>query len=644
MNYLIIGNIYLALFYAFYRLFLAKETFFQINRVYLIGSAFLAFVLPLVHLDWLQRIFESSSVFVARTSLDAVTVYANPQMPTEIHTTAAGLPWWLYVYIGGCCVQLLFLINRYVAIRRLLKENNLGDAYSFLGTIKVDNKQEGSDRVLEHERVHVRQRHSIDILFIELIRLFNWFNPVVYWFAKSVRLVHEYIADEAINKSYADKIAYAELLIGRTFAVSPATLANSFRNQSAIKNRITMLFKDKSTRPALFKYLLAMPLFIAMLVFSSAKVSDRAGDLTSLTILSEPDIDTFYNLVAQKINYIKEARENQAQGIVDVAFEYQNGEIKSLKTSNTIGYTEDKEVERVFRLSEVKRVMPEGKYVLRIKFILWKVSPKELDPPIVSPADHELLKVITIVGYPGTDQTSHTTESNVPPPPPPLRKKGVMKKESGNEKDSEKQGNSARLAEENIASRQEKSKGTKNVEDFNKVEVPPMFPGGLHAFYQWVATHYRYPKEATKQGVSGAIHLSFIVNEDGSLSDIRTLRDLGYGTGEEAIRMLKESPKWQPGTNNEKAVKVAYSLPIKLNLKGMDGGKKTGATEGTKLDLDSALYIFNGKKIQSQGELEKLAHKAGNTGMAMAIYTDKAKLAEYKAGSKNKVVVISTKD
>lgn len=105
--------------------------------------------------------------------------------------------------------------------------------------------------------------------------------------------------------------------------------------------------------------------------------------------------------------------------------------------------------------------------------------------------------------------------------------------------------------------------------DFNAVEVPPTFPGGMQAFYKWVSNNYRYPQMAKEQGVSGAIHVSFVVERDGSLTDIKIIRDLKYGTGEEAARMLKASPKWKPGIQNGRPVRVSYSLPIKLNLQGM---------------------------------------------------------------------------
>ena len=73
---------------------------------------------------------------------------------------------------------------------------------------------------------------------------------------------------------------------------------------------------------------------------------------------------------------------------------------------------------------------------------------------------------------------------------------------------------------------------------------------------------------AREQGVSGKVIMQFVVERDGSLTDIKVLRDLGLGTGEEAVRLLKSMPKWKPGIQNGRPVRVAYTLPFSLNLAG----------------------------------------------------------------------------
>lgn len=106
------------------------------------------------------------------------------------------------------------------------------------------------------------------------------------------------------------------------------------------------------------------------------------------------------------------------------------------------------------------------------------------------------------------------------------------------------------------------------VYDFASIEQMPEFPGGMPKFYGYVGKNYVYPAAAREQGVSGRITMSFVVEKDGSLTDIKVLRDLGMGTGEEAVRLLKKAPKWKPGIQNGRPVRVQYTLPIMLNLEG----------------------------------------------------------------------------
>lgn len=104
---------------------------------------------------------------------------------------------------------------------------------------------------------------------------------------------------------------------------------------------------------------------------------------------------------------------------------------------------------------------------------------------------------------------------------------------------------------------------------FESVEVNPEPPGGMAAFRKWISETYIYPQGAIDQGVKGTIQVSFVVEKDGSLTDVKVLRDLSYGTGQAAINLLKKARKWSPGIQNGVPVRVAYTLPITLNLSNM---------------------------------------------------------------------------
>lgn len=109
-----------------------------------------------------------------------------------------------------------------------------------------------------------------------------------------------------------------------------------------------------------------------------------------------------------------------------------------------------------------------------------------------------------------------------------------------------------------------KSEETADSSIFTKVQILPEFPGGMMGFHTYVSKMYKIP--SAFKG-SGYLILNFIVEKDGSVSDLKVMRDLGYGTGEEAIRILKIAPKWKPGIQDGVPVRVSYNLPIKLSAK-----------------------------------------------------------------------------
>lgn len=170
-----------------------------------------------------------------------------------------------------------------------------------------------------------------------------------------------------------------------------------------------------------------------------------------------------------------------------------------------------------------------------------------------------------------------------PPPPPPAPKvdevKFVKPKVVEKEKVVEEIKTIEELKDKNVGSKDiegrddgkividapsgEGDKDVKIVEDntiYNAVEVKPDFPGGIQKFYEFVGKNYRAPEEDIK----GKVYVQFVVEKDGSLTDIKVVRDIGYGTGAEAIRVLKKSPKWKPGVQNGRPVRVLYSLPISI--------------------------------------------------------------------------------
>ncbi|HWR94855.1 MAG TPA: energy transducer TonB [Flavobacterium sp.] len=190
-------------------------------------------------------------------------------------------------------------------------------------------------------------------------------------------------------------------------------------------------------------------------------------------------------------------------------------------------------------------------------------------------------KIVTVKLPPKKEQP----KANLPPPPPPppkvdqvkFVKPKVTKAEEVTEeppkldeikdkkigKENIKGDPDAELTVEPVGTGPKEVVEEEDTQIYNTagIEVKPDFPGGIDKFYKYIGKNYRVPEES---GLKGKVFVSFVVEKDGSLTDIKVLRDIGYGTGKEAIRVLKSCPRWTPGEQNGKKVRVLYSLPISI--------------------------------------------------------------------------------
>ena len=101
---------------------------------------------------------------------------------------------------------------------------------------------------------------------------------------------------------------------------------------------------------------------------------------------------------------------------------------------------------------------------------------------------------------------------------------------------------------------------------FVVVEVDPEFPGGMEALYHYLSSNIKYPTQAKQEKIQGTVFVSFVIEKDGSVSNIKVLRDIGGGCGQEAVRVVQQMPKWKPGRQRGQRVRTQYNLPIKFTL------------------------------------------------------------------------------
>jgi TonB family protein len=314
MSYLAQVSLYWLLLYGCYWLVLRRHTFFVWNRAYLLGSLMGAFTLPLVPYPEVAPPVPVAVYEMA--TLPTETVFAaTPDFALQPATPAAAepFPWeamlWI-VYALGVGVMAIRLFRHLRQIGAFIRQGTCLDmdayrlcvlendpvgvgSFSFLNHIVLNHTdyEHNFETILSHELAHVRQRHSWDVLLVEVLRVLFWFNPVLILYKKSLQQVHEYLADREVCKWEATpRDRYAEFMVSYTMGTPVAMLANPFFNSSLLKDRIMMLYKKRNSNWSLGKYaavLVAVGLLAVLMAFKPAVVPSDLPKNDTLSVPSE---------------------------------------------------------------------------------------------------------------------------------------------------------------------------------------------------------------------------------------------------------------------------------------------------------------------------------------------------------------------
>lgn len=324
VQYLLESAFCLACLYAFYWLALRRQTFFQWNRAYLLLAPVFALLTPALTIRLDKPVQPGVDAAPADWPVLVEQIQSAPRavqfaLEQPLWTLSLGeLLWWAYLTITTV-LGLLLLIRAVLLIRfirrcRFHRQQGLTLATgpagtplaSFFGFVfwhppAVTAAEQ--DLMLQHELVHVRQWHSLDLLWIEALIVLQWFNPLLYAYRRSLRAVHEYIADDQVVRHTRQRYHYARLLVKSQHAPNTSlTLVNTFH--SLIKNRLTMLAKQPSHPLNRFRYLSALLLCLGLLGLFSFRLVENvpvfaplhtafetaeqyAGELREVTVLAE---------------------------------------------------------------------------------------------------------------------------------------------------------------------------------------------------------------------------------------------------------------------------------------------------------------------------------------------------------------------
>ena len=306
--YILKSSVCLAIFYLFYRLLLARETFHRFNRFSLLGILLLSCLLPLVEVSVKQE----TEVHQTMLTLEQLLMMADAVNATEAGARAetATVTWIqvaLLVYLAG--IVFFAFRNVYSLVRLLMllksgKKEDIGSylpgrkervtlivhncdiaPFSWMGYIVISRKdlEENGREILIHELAHIHNRHSWDLLVADVCIFFQWFNPASWLLKQELQNIHEFEADETVIKEGVDAKQYQLLLIKKAVGTRLYSMANSF-NHSKLKKRITMMLKEKSNPWARLKYLYILPVAaIAVTAFARPEISETAEEISRMS-------------------------------------------------------------------------------------------------------------------------------------------------------------------------------------------------------------------------------------------------------------------------------------------------------------------------------------------------------------------------
>ncbi len=281
LNYILQVVLFQLLFLVIYEAFLKKETFFQWNRFYLIFSALLSYVIPLIRIKFFEKYIPEKLNNINTLITDFTEI---PVVETKIIKNNTNYFTLENLFFTGIIIMTVLFVYKLLKLFKTIKNNkvlikkeyklvlipNEKNAFSFfkyifLGT-KIYNKEH--QHVLQHELVHVTEKHSLDLLFFELQKIIFWFNPIVYFYQYKISVLHEYIADVKTIKHTKKQIFFENLLL-QTFQVENLPFVNQYFKKSLLKKRIIMATKNKSKQILKIKYLLVIPVITAMFIIAS---------------------------------------------------------------------------------------------------------------------------------------------------------------------------------------------------------------------------------------------------------------------------------------------------------------------------------------------------------------------------------------
>jgi TonB family protein len=521
------AGVFLTVFYLVYYLFLSRDTAYIRNRIYLIGSVILSWILPAVKFQPLFTVESDAVPSIVVEVLSPVETAVSGEVLSSITAGPGVIDIISIIYVAGMALFLTKLIAVIISLLVLIRKSKVNgrlvhfdrknglSGFSALGYIFINHKlsEQEREKVIFHETIHNNSLHFIDILLFEIVLVLQWMNPFAYLIRYSLRAVHEFHTDKVFITKTGEISEYQNLLFKQVFGTNTIPVASCFSTNSLIKKRMIMMTK-KETRPgAAMKVLIALPLTAAMIfLFSCGVMKETPVSTVEPAPVTPPDEVITIFVVGDTASTTLLVPRERAEQVKDSVRSAHAAEIK--KRSEMAAGNADV----LYIVDGVAMTSSQFKAIDPGKILSVNILKDESGKAVYGAKGATGVVVITL--KPTITLTTRTKSS------------------SGEGRDV-----------------------------FMIVENMPTFEGGdVQKFSNWVKTRIKYPEAAAKAGIQGKVFIGFVVEPDGSISNVTILRGVEKSLDDEAVRVVQSSPLWKPGSQRGANVPVRFSITVNYLL------------------------------------------------------------------------------
>jgi TonB family protein len=583
--YLIKSACWLTGFTLVYMIFLRNERFFLLKRAFLLSGIIVSLSFPLISIHYHVELSAPQNV---SNLLTQQTMQVSPDPQYDNSGAFNYRLVLLFIYLAGIALisfrMVWQIVKLFKTIKRhkkdikesaiVVRSSDYPGSFSFINYVFINPSVSEHDEaeIMNHELVHVKQKHWLDLMMVELLRLLQWANPFAWIYTGLIRLNNEYLADKEALQRSDNPTLYRAALINQLFESPVISLSNSF-NHSLNSKRFEMMKKITASPYRKLKILLVLPVFA--IVFYAFAVPDYrytqpdgALDDSRITARSLNDNNTIFETadgIDPSVDQDKTIKEVKGTVNKEDGSPFSNAAILVTGTQERSN-TDDS---GKFSLSDV----PTGsRIIISARGYLTQLLKPEAklvvqllkDPDYKAEGISESFSDYLIVLNGNVTDKPYSEISNLIQPDQILRISTVRGEDA-----VKKYGEKARNGTIEIITRDKaKEMGIPIPIRRSKPEDFPTFNGNSHEnFTEWVLDNLKYPAEAAQKGIQGRVSVSLDIQADGTVSNVKATGELLLARAVEDL--VNSSPKWEPAVNPEARQPFSTSINLKFQLPGI---------------------------------------------------------------------------